>query len=284
LLTTGADAATNIARTLPANIRPLPVNVPKADLTTPSNALNGTTQNATTKPTSLSAPVVNNTTKPTTAATGGNSTTTATTNIVGDAPPLRRLTNVAQPVRSSAIGPQFETQEKRDEPQVSAPVPLKTTADTARPSASGEAKFLTRSGAGLMLLPRLQEMSVGEKRRISLLLKTDAPLGLAALTFKFDPRQMRIAEISMGNLLANAQGMKPVLTQSIDPSGLLIISIAPPAGAQPITGAGVLVFIDIEALAAGESLLGFDKENVHLIAADGRNVVLDLSEVRVVVK
>lgn len=136
-----------------------------------------------------------------------------------------------------------------------------------------------------MLLPKLQEMKVGERRRLSLLLKTDAPLGLAALTFRFDPKALRISGVSAGNLLAaDAQGAQPILTQSIDANGLLLVSVAPPAGAQPLTGAGVLIFIDVEAVATGESSFSFDKNNVHLVAVDGRSVALDLSEVKVVVK
>jgi hypothetical protein len=155
----------------------------------------------------------------------------------------------------------------------------------AKASATGDATFVTKSAAGLMLLPKLQEMRVGERRRIALLLKTDAPLGLAALTFRFDPTQLRVSEVSMGNLLAGGStGAQPILTQSVDAKGVLLVSVAPSAGAQPMTGAGVLVFIDIEAVGAGESSFSFDKNNVHLIAADGRSIILDLSELKVVVK
>jgi hypothetical protein len=85
-------------------------------------------------------------------------------------------------------------------------------------------------------------------------------------------------------LTASADGTQPILTQSVDAKGLLIVSVAPPAGGQPLTGAGVLVFIDIEAVAPGESSFSFDKSNVHLVAADGRSVLIELSEVKVIVK
>jgi hypothetical protein len=51
-----------------------------------------------------------------------------------------------------------------------------------------------------------------------------------------------------------------------------------------MTGAGVLVFVDIEALAAGESAINFDKDNMHLIASDGRMVNLQLVQSQVIVK
>jgi general secretion pathway protein D len=277
---TGTDAASNISKAIPANIRPLPVNVPKADLLMPGNASSNTT---TTVPSSLSMPL-NNTA---TTKTLSNNATPDNTNAEGSVPPLRRLDNAA-PVKPSFVGPQFETQEKRDETQTPQPVPLKNNASEssqAKAPATSAPVPVTRSAAGLMLLPRLQELRVGERRRLSLLLKTNAPLGLAALTFKFDPQQLRIGGVSMGNLLvAGEQGAQPILTQSVDAKGLLLVSVAPPAGAQPITGAGILVFIDIEAVAPGESSFSFDNNNVHLVAADGRSVLLDLSEVKVVVK
>lgn len=277
---TANDGAANISKALPANIKPLPVNVPKADLLVPGNAFNNGTTAAATSPANLSTPA-SNTTR---VAENNSSATTDATFGIGDAPPLRRLSN-ALPVKSS-IGPQLETQDKQDE--APKPVPLKTNAvesgqSKAAATTSGM-NFVTVSAAGLTLLPRLQEMRVGERRQLALLLKTDAPLGLAALTFKFDPRQIRIASVSMGNLVANAQGTQPVLTQSVDAGGLLLVSVAPASSAQSITGAGVLIFIDIEAVAAGESSFSFDKNNVHLVASDGRNILLDLSEVRVVVK
>ncbi|MBD0369263.1 MAG: hypothetical protein ICV60_00300 [Pyrinomonadaceae bacterium] len=279
--TGGSDAASNISKALPANLRPLPVNVPKADLPVPGNASNNSTTSAPTS--NLSAPASNTSqAKPLTTTSGATDNASAN----DDAPPMRRLDNAA-PAKPSFIGPQLETQERRDD-ATTQPSSLKNNASApsqAKAVAAGSTTFVTRSAAGLMLLPKLQELRVGERRQITLLLKTDAPLGLAALTFKFDPQRLRISNVSTGNLLATGEGgAQPILTQSVDAKGLLLVSVAPPAGAQPITGAGVLVFIEVEALATGESIFSFDKNNVHLVAADGRTVLIDLSEVKVIVK
>jgi general secretion pathway protein D len=278
---TGTDAASNISRALPANIRPLPVNVPKADLPVPGNAASNGSTSIT--PSNLSAPV-NNAASTKAAGAEANPVAPTTTN---DAPSLRPLGSVTK-VAPSFVGPQFETPDKREEPPAAPPAPLKNSgSNSGQPQTSVlvDAALVARSAAGLMLLPKLQEMRVGERRRIALLLKTDAPLGLAALTFKFDPRQVRISEVVVGNMFAaSATGTVPVLTQSVDAKGILLVSVAPPAGAQPMTGAGILIFIDIEAVASGESVFSFDKNNVHLVASDGRSVLIDLSEVKVVVK
>jgi hypothetical protein len=132
-------------------------------------------------------------------------------------------------------------------------------------------------------VPEEQEMRVGEKRRLALVLKTDAPLGIAVLTLRFDPRAIAVRGISPGNLFAGVQGAAPTITQSVNPGGVLLVSVSPPPGAL-MTGAGVLIFIDIEAVAAGESAIRFDKDNMHLIASDGRSVLLQFVQSHVTVK
>jgi general secretion pathway protein D len=143
------------------------------------------------------------------------------------------------------------------------------------------AKSAPSSAAELRLVPELQEMRVGEKRRVALVLKTDVPLGLAVLTLRFDPRVISVRGVSLGNLFVG--GSPPALTQSVNPGGILLASVAPSSGAS-LTGEGVLIFIEIEALVAGESAIGFDRENMHLIASDGRSVLLQFVQGRVTVK
>jgi hypothetical protein len=142
-------------------------------------------------------------------------------------------------------------------------------------------KNVLGSAAELRLIPERNEMRVGEKRRLALVLKTDAPLGLAVVTLRFDPKTVAIKNIATGNLFAG-QPSAPVITQSAT-GGVLLVSISPPTGGS-MTGAGVLVFVDIEALAAGESAINFDKDNMHLIASDGRMVNLQLVQSQVIVR
>ena len=138
------------------------------------------------------------------------------------------------------------------------------------------------SRAELRLIPERNEMVVGEKRRLALVLKTDAPLGLAVLTLRFDPRTVAIRNVATGNLFAGQPGA-PGVTQSVNPSGVLLVSVAPPSGVS-ITGAGVLVFVDIEAVGVGNSYITFDRANMHLVASDGRDISLQLVQSDVIVK
>jgi len=134
----------------------------------------------------------------------------------------------------------------------------------------------------LGLSPDQSEMRVGEKRQIALGVRTGAPLGLAVLTLRFDPRVVKINSVGPGGLFANAK-TAPALTQSVDQNGMLLVSLTPAAG-SPVNGEGVLLNIEFEAVAGGDSLLAFDLANVHLVASDGRNILLQVEPVKLTVK
>jgi hypothetical protein len=103
-------------------------------------------------------------------------------------------------------------------------------------------------------------------------LKTDAPIGLATATLRFDPRSLAVRSVTQG-VLSTDKSAAPVLTQSTDAErGVLFLSVSPASGAQPLTGEGLLLVIEVEALAPGDALLQFDADKLHLIATDGRTV------------
>lgn len=136
------------------------------------------------------------------------------------------------------------------------------------------------SVAELLLLPERQEAKIGERRRVMVFMKTDAPVGLATATMRFDPKALAVRSVSQGALTGD-KATTPSITQSVDPSGVLVVSIAPAAGAAPLTGEGLLLIIEVEALAAGEAALLFDTSKLHLIATDGRAIRARVSESRI---
>jgi hypothetical protein len=72
--------------------------------------------------------------------------------------------------------------------------------------------------------------------------------------------------------------------QAIDPAGIVGIAISPQFGSSLKAGSNVILYLDIEAIATGESMIGFDHANVQVSASDGRPVKLQMVESRVVVK
>ena len=125
------------------------------------------------------------------------------------------------------------------------------------------------SAASLRLMSEPGPLRVGERRQLKVLLKTDAPLGLLALSFRLDPRVLALRSVGAGTL-SEPQGAR--VTHTLTPEGLLLVSVAPPN--SPLSGAGVLLTFEVEALAAGDAPLGFDADDVHLVATDGRKVLV----------
>jgi general secretion pathway protein D len=134
----------------------------------------------------------------------------------------------------------------------------------------------------LALVPDKTELKTGEKQQLQLRVKSDAPLGMAVMTLRFDPKVLKVNAVSMGDLFAKAK-TAPTLTQSVDEHGLVLISIAPAAGSAVVAD-GTLINIDVEALSAGDSVLTFDLSNVHVVASDGRPLLLDIQPVKLTVK
>ena len=125
------------------------------------------------------------------------------------------------------------------------------------------------SAAALRLMSDPRPLRVGERRQLKVLLKTDAPLGLLALSFRLDPRVLAVRSVG-GGTLSSADG--PRVTHTLTHEGLLLVTVAPPAA--PLSGAGVLLAFEVEALAAGAEPLRFDADDVHLVATDGRKVLV----------
>jgi hypothetical protein len=106
---------------------------------------------------------------------------------------------------------------------------------------------------------------------LKLLLKTDAPLGLVALTLRLDPRVLALRSVSAGTLLAPGDAH---VTHTLTPEGLLLVTVTPDTAATAISGAGVLLTFEVEALGEGSGPLRFDANDVRLMATDGRKVLL----------
>ncbi|HET9479155.1 MAG TPA: hypothetical protein VFO72_07425, partial [Pyrinomonadaceae bacterium] len=154
--------------------------------------------------------------------------------------------------------------------------------------ASLDTKLNTKLGAGrvaqLSLLQGDDVMKVGEKRRYAIQLNSDVSLSLALLTLKFDPKVVKVHSVSAGSLLSTTGEGAPLFTPSIDASGVCMISISSLNGKASFRGSGALLFIDLEAVGAGNAALSFVKETLHLVATDARDVVSEIIQGTATVK
>jgi hypothetical protein len=133
-------------------------------------------------------------------------------------------------------------------------------------------------------LPALETINVGQKRQVALALDSKTPLSLAVVTLRFDPKVVKVNTISAGTLFSSGNGKAPSVTQSIDPSGVCIISVSTLNGTVPMVGNGTLLLIEVEGIAPGDALLNLEKQTMHLVATDARDVVLEVKQGRTAVK
>jgi len=157
------------------------------------------------------------------------------------------------------------------------PAPIEASVE-ARPPAHGA------HVAQLSLLPAGDVMKVGEKRRYAIQLNSDAPLSLALLALRFDPKVVKVNGLAAGDLLSGSGETAPLFTPSIDASGTCLISISSLNGKASFKGSGPLLFIDVEAIGQGDASLAFVKETLHLVATDARNVKSEIVQGTATVK
>lgn len=138
--------------------------------------------------------------------------------------------------------------------------------------------------ARISFLPAEDELKVGEKRRYAVQLNSDVSLSLALLALRFDPKVVRINAVSAGSLLSESTNAAPALTQSVDPLGVCLISISAINGRTQLKGLGSLIFIDVEAIGPGNASFVFDKDALHLVATDARDVTSQITQGNAIVK
>src|SRR6266851_8495403 len=141
------------------------------------------------------------------------------------------------------------------------------------PKSDASAETSNKALNGLIeirLSPGRTEMKPGEKQLLAIDFKSDTPISMAVLTLRFDPRVIKVNAVLPGVIFVNAK-TAPIIAQSIDRNGMLLVSITPTAGPIRATHEGSLLNIEVEAVGMGDSGLASGQANVHLMASDGRN-------------
>ena len=151
----------------------------------------------------------------------------------------------------------------------SSPKPIETS--TILPVNSGPKAQMKLTGG-------IAPLKAGEKRQMAIELTSGAPVGLAVLMLRFDPKVVKVTAINPGTLLP--AGHTASLTQSVDPKGVYMFSLSTFNGATPLRGGGSLVLIQIEAIAAGDPAFSFDPQSLRLITPDARDITVELVPAR----
>jgi hypothetical protein len=196
--------------------------------------------------------------------------------------PAPKMIDVATAIKS-IVSPATDTTSVADTKQTASTQPLvEQLAPKSEPAAIIP---VTRATGAVQLgfTPGSGEMKIGEKRTFAVQFKSDAAFRPAVLTLNFDPHVIRISGVSAGNYFKDSKNA-PTITQTNYENGFVLISITPAAGAGVVSGEGILLNIQVEALAAGESAISFDGPNTRVSASDGNRVVLQAGPCKLTVR
>ena len=94
---------------------------------------------------------------------------------------------------------------------------------------------------------------------------------------------VKISAVTPGELLASQPDAAPSITQSVD-TGVCLISISALNGKSAMKGSGALAVIDVEAIGVGDAGFVFDKDSLHLVAMDARDIALEVAQGHAIVK
>jgi hypothetical protein len=152
------------------------------------------------------------------------------------------------------------------------PAPAESTAAyTPEKSAAERSAEMPTSAAAFRLMAEQKPLRAGETRELKLLLKTDAPLGIVAVMLRFDTSAIAVRSVRAGNLFKPADAQ---LTHTSTPRGLLLVTVSSKDSPLPVSGAGVLLTLEVEALENYSEPFKFDADDVNVVATDGRKVLV----------
>ncbi len=134
-------------------------------------------------------------------------------------------------------------------PPATAPPALVPPA-TAPPVPPAAAASPSPAGSARVFFQPLAQATVAAPFTVSLAMENGADIAGARLQIQFDPRFLRLNDVTPGDFLA--QGQTPVLTKNIqNDGGLATVQIGGPPGAPGVSGMGVLVNFVFQAVNRG---------------------------------
>ena len=123
-----------------------------------------------------------------------------------------------------------------------------TTTPGATPAATSKPQTMT------LTLEGSEELKVGEESLINLHIKADQPLLSSALQLGYDPKAIKIVEISEGNLMKRDGNQTTFSTRMDENSGRIFVGLSR-AGNNGATGEGELIQLKVKGLAPAASSL-----------------------------
>jgi hypothetical protein len=103
--------------------------------------------------------------------------------------------------------------------------------------------------------PSQATASLSEPIAVSLLVEGGADVSSAPLEIQFDPKFLRLNNVSLGDFLSK-DGRRPVFTKNIlNDTGVAVIQLNRPPGSRGVDGSGTLVTFNFQAVARGTTVV-----------------------------
>jgi hypothetical protein len=132
---------------------------------------------------------------------------------------------------------------------------------------------VSASQVGIGFGGAFQNMKKGQIVKVPVLLYGSGNLSSAVVGLKFDSKKVAVKSVSYGEVFG-ATANTPA-TPFLNQDGKMYVSVTSPTG---IPASGVLVYIEVEALANGKPVVTFDRDVLNLLALDGKTVALTMQE------
>jgi len=147
---------------------------------------------------------------------------------------------------------------------------INPTSDVVKSDASTEVKPSTTatSQVELSVASDLPNMKAGERKRIPVMVKSTEAFSSAVLGVRFDEKKFAVRSVLYGEVFG--MGLANTVAKPLgNMGGRMLVSLA--TADKTVSGTdGVLVFIEIEALADGKPEMTFEKNALNFMAADGK--------------
>jgi general secretion pathway protein D len=146
---------------------------------------------------------------------------------------------------------------------------INPTSDVVKSDAATETPATTAtSQVELSFATDLPNMKAGERKRIPVMVKSTEAFNSAVIGVRFDEKKLAVRSVLYGEVFG--MGLANTVAKPLgNMGGRMLVSLA--TADKTISGPdGVLVFIEIEALADGKPEMTFEKNALNFMAADGK--------------
>ena len=198
---------------------------------------------------------------------------TATSGAVAQNDPA--ATNSAQPAPSSLqpIDSGVKTlQIKQTADTSAAPNPATLTSQPADQPNTEAADKPATSRVQITVPANLPVMKVGERTKIAVTASNTAAFRSAVLGLQYDSSKLAVRSVQYGDAFGSALANSPALP-FLNEKGKTYVSLSLPDGSVA-AGSGIVAYVELEALTEGRPQFTFDKDVMHFLTPEGRNLAV----------